>query len=53
MNRLLDFVITALLLSAPLTASATTTPLPEPGSWALVGIGLVAAIVVKVRNRRK
>lgn len=49
-------ILLAALLIFPLgIASAgggTITPLPEPGSLGLLGIGVVAAIVVALRKRR-
>jgi len=41
-------------LMTALPAQATTAiPLPEPGTWGLVGVGAVAAAIVTIRNRRK
>ncbi len=41
-------------LLSPLAAHATVAgTVPEPETWALVAIGLVAAAIVKIRNRRK
>lgn len=54
MTPLLKIAAAAAALLAPLVAHATVAiPVPEPDSWALVAIGLVAAVVVMVRNRRK
>lgn len=54
MTSLLKMAAPVAALLAPLGAQATVAiPVPEPDSWALVAIGLVAAVVVMVRNRRK
>ena len=43
-----------LLTLASATASAVPAqPLPEPGSLELLAIGVVAAVVVAIRKRRK
>jgi hypothetical protein len=44
----------AALLSmfAALPAHAGVTPVPEPGTWSLVGLALVIGVAV-MRNRRK
>ena len=49
---LLRGAVAAIALS-PLAAFAIDpTPVPEPGSWSLVGLALVAAIALS-RNKRK
>jgi hypothetical protein len=49
--RAFSLAVAALL---PITASATAAiPVPEPGSWWLMGIAGVAAVVATIRNRRK
>ncbi|WP_284615782.1 PEP-CTERM sorting domain-containing protein [Aquabacterium humicola] len=47
--------LAVLLASLPVgSAFATSTqPLPEPESWALIGIAALAAAIVTIRNRRK
>lgn len=40
-------------LCAPLAGHATTVPLPEPGTWSLLAMGLAAAAIVTIRKRRK
>jgi hypothetical protein len=44
--------IAALAFTPLLASAAAPTNLPEPGTWALVGIGLVAAIAVSRKNRK-
>ena len=53
MKRLPGTLALMAVLWSPLAAQATAATVPEPETWALVAIGLVAAAIVKIRNRRK
>ena len=49
-----SIVFGLLVLAAPVaSAGPAGTPLSEPGSLALLGMGVVAAVVIAIRNRRK
>ena len=50
--RWIVFALTFTSASAAF-AGPSATPLPEPGSLALLGIGAVAGVVIVIRNRRK
>jgi hypothetical protein len=50
--RWIAFAVTFASASAAF-AGPSATPLPEPGSLALLGAGAVAGIVIVVRKRRK
>lgn len=44
--------IAALALAPALAAATGGQPLPEPGTWTLVFVGLVAAVALSRRNRK-
>ena len=52
-NRLILSACAVGALYAPLAAYATTVPLPEPGTWSLLAMGLAACAIVSIRKRRK
>lgn len=53
MRRLPAILALTAVWCLPGAALATTATVPEPETWALVAVGLVAAVVIKIRNRRK
>lgn len=44
--------LSAILLCAPVLANGGTVPLPEPGSFGLMAVGMVALVAATLRKRK-